>query len=642
MAPGRAPPAPDRRPDPRRERAESRGRARCPPRIGSSRSAGRRRRPGDAGRRASRSSSRRAFQRVGLVRYNPFEDTGGNQSFALALLDADEDGLIISSLHARSGDTDLRQGPSTAGRHRGGPVGRGVGGTRPGSGGDGGPARPSADHPASDRPRRSVTAELSRRSAMLGPWPSQHYRRHPSRRSERRASRRRRGMRGRSGATSPAASNRSRSGATSRSRAPRPEAAGRPRGPARRPQPGAAPGRHPRRRTAARRRRRRDGQDPGHHPADRLADRHPPGAAVGDPRPDVHGQGRRRDAGPGRPARAVRLHRRDDLHVPRLRRSADPRVRPRARPAARRPRPVPAGGRDLPARAPVRVRARRVPAARRSDPLPRRAGDLFSRCKDEDISPARYLAYAERLVGEAERLPAAAGGGPATSPRPSGRGRGRGGRAASSSLPGPTPATRSSSAQAGFIDFGDQVSLALRLAARVTGRPAASSSDRFRYILVDEFQDTNRAQSELVALLAEGHRNVTVVGDDDQSIYRFRGAAISNILEFRERYRRSRLVVLRRNYRSRAPILDASHRLIRYNDPDRLEVRAGISKRLRPERPSRSARRRRSATRRSPPAPTRPTGSPPRSAAGSRPAPGRATTPSSSGRMPGRTRSCAA
>ena len=104
--------------------------------------------------------------------------------------------------------------------------------------------------------------------------------------------------------------------------------------------------------------------------------------------------------------------------------------------------------------------------------------------------------------------------------------------------------------EAGLIDFGDQVSLALRL---LRESPAARHElqRRFRYILVDEFQDTNRAQAELVALLAEGHRNVTVVGDDDQSIYRFRGAAISNILEFRSRYRRVRLVVLRRNYRSR-------------------------------------------------------------------------------------------
>jgi len=103
---------------------------------------------------------------------------------------------------------------------------------------------------------------------------------------------------------------------------------------------------------------------------------------------------------------------------------------------------------------------------------------------------------------------------------------------------------------------------------------------------VDEFQDTNRAQAELVALVAQRHRNVTVVGDDDQSIYKFRGAAISNILEFRERYRNAKVVVLRRNYRSRGPILDASYRLVRHNDPDRLEVRAGIVKKLTAERGS--------------------------------------------------------
>jgi DNA helicase-2/ATP-dependent DNA helicase PcrA len=112
---------------------------------------------------------------------------------------------------------------------------------------------------------------------------------------------------------------------------------------------------------------------------------------------------------------------------------------------------------------------------------------------------------------------------------------------------------------------------------------------RFRYVLVDEFQDTNRAQAELVALVAQRHRNVTVVGDDDQSIYKFRGAAISNILEFRERYRNARVVVLRRNYRSRGPILDAAYRLVRHNDPDRLEVKAGIVKKLVAERGSDAA-----------------------------------------------------
>ncbi|MGH2513377.1 MAG: ATP-dependent helicase, partial [Candidatus Limnocylindrales bacterium] len=207
----------------------------------------------------------------------------------------------------------------------------------------------------------------------------------------------------------------------------------------------------------------------------------------------------------------------------------------------------------------------------------------FSRCKDEDISPAAYLACADRLVGESERLAAIAGRPAATDPD-----RGLAAAAADTAsrqleLARAYARYQALMGEAGLIDFGDQVSLALRL---LRESPAArlELQRRFRYILVDEFQDTNPAQAELVALLAEGHRNVTVVGDDDQSIYRFRGAAISNILEFQERYTRARLIVLRRNYRSRAAILDASRRLVRFNDPDRLEVRAGISKQLRAER----------------------------------------------------------
>jgi DNA helicase-2/ATP-dependent DNA helicase PcrA len=209
---------------------------------------------------------------------------------------------------------------------------------------------------------------------------------------------------------------------------------------------------------------------------------------------------------------------------------------------------------------------------------------LFSRCKDEDVAPAAYLEHAERSVLEAASLAGARADG--------------GGSSAAES--GAIDATIEAAARqlelaraygryqellaaAGFIDFGDQVSLALRL-LRTSASARQTLQERFRYILVDEFQDTNRAQSELVALLAERHRNVTVVGDDDQSIYKFRGAAISNILEFRERYRRARTIVLRRNYRSTRPILDASYRLIRHNDPDRLEVREGIAKRLRAER----------------------------------------------------------
>ena len=81
-------------------------------------------------------------------------------------------------------------------------------------------------------------------------------------------------------------------------------------------------------------------------------------------------------------------------------------------------------------------------------------------------------------------------------------------------------------------------------------------------------------------MLAAGHRNLTVVGDDDQSIFRFRGASLSNILEFEEVFPEAKRIVLTRNYRSTQSILDASYRLIRHNDPNRLEFKDKIDKRL--------------------------------------------------------------
>jgi DNA helicase-2/ATP-dependent DNA helicase PcrA len=212
---------------------------------------------------------------------------------------------------------------------------------------------------------------------------------------------------------------------------------------------------------------------------------------------------------------------------------------------------------------------------------------LFSRAKDEDVSPEAYLAYATRLAAtaaEAQGAVEAAGEAATEQDRDAAAALDEEARRQAELARAYATYQRLLAAN-GAIDFGDQVSLALRL---LRESPAARErvQARFRYVLVDEFQDTNRAQSELVGLLSAPHRNVTVVGDDDQSIYKFRGAAISNILEFRERYKAVRVVVLRRNYRSRGPILDASYRLVRHNDPDRLEVRAGINKQLIPERGS--------------------------------------------------------
>lgn len=89
--------------------------------------------------------------------------------------------------------------------------------------------------------------------------------------------------------------------------------------------------------------------------------------------------------------------------------------------------------------------------------------------------------------------------------------------------------------------------------------------ERFRYIMVDEYQDTNTAQFRLISLLAAKYRNLCVVGDDDQSIYKFRGANIENILNFEEAFPGARVIKLEQNYRSTQNILDSANAVIRNN-----------------------------------------------------------------------------
>ncbi|MBI5701380.1 ATP-dependent helicase [Candidatus Saganbacteria bacterium] len=182
---------------------------------------------------------------------------------------------------------------------------------------------------------------------------------------------------------------------------------------------------------------------------------------------------------------------------------------------------------------------------------------IISRAKDEDISPEEYLKWARREMRDArcdeteKQL----------------------------EIAHIYKKYQYLKMEKGFVDFGDQVNLVLKLFRE---HPAVLKKfqDRYKFILVDEFQDTNLAQFELLKLLAKKNNNITVVGDDDQSIYKFRGAAISNILQFEKVYKKCKKVVLVSNYRSTQLILDTSYRLIKHNNPDRLEVRSKIDKKL--------------------------------------------------------------
>lgn len=190
---------------------------------------------------------------------------------------------------------------------------------------------------------------------------------------------------------------------------------------------------------------------------------------------------------------------------------------------------------------------------------------VFSRAKDEEISPEEYVKYAARLeekAGTAEEKELAK-------------------REMEVALT--YEKYQELLAEHHCIDFGDQITLSLKLFSE---HPLVLKhyQDRFRYILVDEFQDTNYAQFQLIKMLSSGDKNLTVTGDDDQSIYKFRGAAISNILGFVDFYKDTKQIVLVKSYRSGQQLLDSARNLIVHNNPDRLEVKNKIDKKLKSEK----------------------------------------------------------
>jgi DNA helicase-2/ATP-dependent DNA helicase PcrA len=178
---------------------------------------------------------------------------------------------------------------------------------------------------------------------------------------------------------------------------------------------------------------------------------------------------------------------------------------------------------------------------------------FFSRLRDEDVSWEEYVQYAKKLENDEAAI--------------------------QMELAGAYQTYQKLMMREGKVDFANQVYLALHLFRR-RSLILKRYQKQFKYILVDEFQDTNFSQFQMVKLLAGAHKNIVVVGDDNQSIFKFRGAAISNILNFMEYYPAAKQAVLTENYRSTQVILDKAYRLIKYNDPDTLEVKCNISKEL--------------------------------------------------------------
>lgn len=176
----------------------------------------------------------------------------------------------------------------------------------------------------------------------------------------------------------------------------------------------------------------------------------------------------------------------------------------------------------------------------------------FSRCKDQAIFPEDYLKYSKSVAKDKDRI---------------------------LEIAMAYKKYQELLLKNGLLDFGDLINYCLKLFRK---RPLILEKYRkqFKYLLVDEFQDTNFAQYELIKLLAGPKNNLTVCADDDQAIYRWRGASFSNVVQFRKDYPKAREIVLIKNYRSPQNILDLGYKFIQANNPNRLECINGINKNL--------------------------------------------------------------
>ncbi len=182
----------------------------------------------------------------------------------------------------------------------------------------------------------------------------------------------------------------------------------------------------------------------------------------------------------------------------------------------------------------------------------------FSRLRDENIDPSDYLTWVKKSKFEDKNE-----------------------KEKSQELANAYKMYQGLKTKENLFDYGDLIYYLVKL-FKTRKNILKRYRQKFRYVLIDEFQDTNIAQYDLLKLMCPPKLKprLTIVGDDSQAIYKFRGASVSNILAFMKDYKKARQVTLMKNYRSNQVILDSAYRLIKNNDPDTLEARLGISKEL--------------------------------------------------------------